>query len=155
MKATQLLMVDHEEITALLNTLVGGDFDAGELDPNKVALFWKLRAALEVHSEAEEAIFYPAIKSRAETKDLVEQSYREHQDLTELLNAMSPGESGWDDQVQTLFNMVNDHLEKEEHELFPQAQALLGDEELIRLGQRIQSLKSAQPRKGSAASTRG
>ena len=155
MKATQLLMVDHEEITALLDTLVGGDFDDGELDPNKVALFWKLRAVLEVHSEAEEVIFYPALKSRAETKDLVEQSYSEHRDLTELLNAMSPGESDWDDQVQTLYNIVNDHLETEENELFPQAESLLGDDELIRLGEKIQSLKSAQPRKGSAASTRG
>jgi hemerythrin-like domain-containing protein len=150
MIATQLLMTDHEQLTAMLDTLAGSDLEA-----SGVALFWKIKDALELHTEIEETIFYPALESFAETSSLIEQSYSEHQELTDLLAEMSPGEARWDSQVSELRDLVTRHVEKEESELFPQAESLLGEKELVRMGQKIQTLKSEQPRTGSSTRTRG
>lgn len=150
MKATQLLMVDHEEVMVMLDTLASGDLDA-----SGVALFWKIKDALELHSEIEETVFYPTLESFAETSSLIEQSYGEHQELTELLAEMTPGESSWDDQVSKLRDLVTKHADKEESELFPQAESLLGERKLVRMGEEVQKLKSEQPRTGSSTRTRG
>jgi hemerythrin superfamily protein len=150
MKVTQLLMVDHEQVMAMLNTLPNGDLEA-----SGVASFWKIKDALELHSEIEKRIFYPALQSFAETSSLIEQSYGENQELTDLLAEMSPGESMWDDQVSRLRDLVTKHADKEERELFPRAESLLGEKELVRMGDEAQKLKSDQPRTGSSTRTRG
>ncbi len=151
MKATQLLMVDHEQVTAMLDALASG----GDLEASGVAFFWKIKDALELHTEIEETVFYPAIESFAETNALIEQSYSEHQELTDLLGEMTPGESGWDDQVSKLRDLFSKHADKEERELFPKAESLLGEKELVRMGEEVQKLKSEQPRTGSSTRTRG
>jgi len=143
-------MVDHEQVMAMLNTLANGDLEA-----TGVASFWKIKDALELHSEIEKRIFYPALQSFAETSSLIEQSYGENQELTDLLAEMSPAESMWDDQVSKLRDLVTKHADKEERELFPRAESLLGEKELVRMGEEAQKLKSEQPRTGSSTRTRG
>jgi hemerythrin-like domain-containing protein len=143
-------MVDHEQVMAMLNTLANGDLEA-----SGVASFWKIKDALELHSEIEKRIFYPALESFSETSSLIEQSYGENQELTDLLAEMSPGESMWDDQVSRLMDLVTKHADKEERELFPSAESLLGEKELVRMGEEAQKLKSEQPRTGSSTRTRG
>ncbi len=150
MKVTQLLMVDHEQLMAMLNTLANGD-----LEGSGVASFWRIKDALELHSEVEKTILYPALESFSETSSLIEQSYGEHQELTDLLAEMTPGESMWDDQVSKLRDLVTKHADKEESVLFPQAESLLGEKELVRMGEEVQKLKSEQPRTGSSTRTRG
>lgn len=150
MKVTQLLMVDHEQVMAMLDTLASGDLQA-----SGVAYFWRIKDALELHTEIEETIFYPALESFAETSSLIEQSYGEHQELTDLLEEMTPGESAWDDQVSKLRDLVTKHADKEESELFPKAESLLGEKELGRMGEEVQKLKSERPRTGSSTRTRG
>ena len=49
---------------------------------------------------------------------------------------------------------VKRHAEKEEHELFPKAEELLGDEELLRMGTIMQGIKARRapvPAAGAAA----
>lgn len=150
MKATQLLMVDHEQMMTMLDMLASSDLEA-----SGVALFWKIKDALELHTEIEETIFYPALESFAQTGSLINHSYREHWELTDLLAEMTPGESSWDDQVSKLRGLVTKHADKEESELFPQAESLLGEKGLVRMGEEIQKLKSEQPRTGSSSRTRG
>ena|SRR6266404_1541087 len=136
MKATQLLMVDHEEVMTMLDTLVTGDMDATD-----AVLFGRVKDALTLHTGVEEAIFYPALRSFPETKHLIEESYLEHKEIDALMASMTPGSSTWDDQISELRSKVEQHAEEEESELFPQAEALLGEEELLRLGQEIQAMK--------------
>src|SRR5262245_44050480 len=137
MKATQLLMVDHEEATKMLDMLTAGD-----LKPTDVALFGKLKGLLELHTRIEETLFYPKLEELPEARDTVQKSYDEHEKLKGLLGAMDPGETGWDDQVLMLEELVVSHAEDEEANLFPLAESLLGDEELLRIGREIQALKA-------------
>jgi hemerythrin superfamily protein len=136
MKATQLLMVDHEEVMTMLNTLAGSDMDATD-----AALFGRVKDVLALHTAVEEAIFYPALRSFPETKHLIEESYLEHKEIDSLIASMTPGTSAWDDQISELRSKVEQHAEEEESELFPQAEALLGEQQLLRLGHEIQAMK--------------
>ena len=147
MQATQILMVDHEEAKTMLDTLA-----SGELTPNDPALFGRLKESLDLHAEVEEAIFYPALESFDETKQLIEESYEDHNQIKDLLHSISPGNDQWEDQIRDLRKKVLQHAEEEEHELFPKAEALLGAEGLVRLGDQIQAAKAGkQPVPASAA----
>ena len=144
MIATQLLMVDHEEAMTMLDTLVARSAVFGEMDTRDPTIFLRLRAALELHYEIEETLFYPTLKSFPETKELIEQSFADHAEVKQLLKEIEPGNSLWDDQIVTLRRQVQDHAEEEEHKLFPQAERLLGENELLRIGRQIQAHKGEQ-----------
>jgi hemerythrin superfamily protein len=149
MRATQILMVDHEEADTMMNTLASGD-----MGPNDAALFGRLKESLQLHSLLEEEIFYPALKGFSETKQLIEDSYVEHKEVDKLLAEMSPGNSSWDEQILELRQKVKRHAEKEERELFPKAEQLLGDEELLRMGTKMQGIKAGRtpvPAAGAAS----
>lgn len=149
MRATQILMVDHEEADTMMNTLSSGD-----MGPHDAALFGRLKESLQLHSLLEEEIFYPALKGFSETKRLIEDSYVEHEEVDKLLAEMSPGNSSWDEQILELRQKVKRHAEKEERELFPKAELLLGDEELLRMGTKMQGIKAGQtpvPAAGAAS----
>jgi iron-sulfur cluster repair protein YtfE (RIC family) len=146
MNATQLLMVDHEEAMTMLDALVAGELSGGvtetaEMKANNVQLFERLKEALKQHTSIEEQIFYPALESFDETKELIKKSHKEHEEVDELLRQMIPGEADWEDQVAELKRKVEHHAEEEEREVFPKAEQLLGEEELLRMGQEIQALK--------------
>ncbi|MFN2532574.1 MAG: hemerythrin domain-containing protein [Pyrinomonadaceae bacterium] len=140
MKATQVLMVDHEEVYTMLNTLLSGAMDATD-----AGLFGRLREALKIHTAAEEQIFYPALENFEETKELISESYTEHKAVDELLASMTPGDENWDDKISQLNQMVKHHAEEEEERLFPQAERLLGEDELNAMGQKIIGLKAEKP----------
>ena len=150
MKATQILMVDHEEADTILNTLASGD-----MGPNDAALFGRLKESLKLHTSVEEEIFYPALKRFPETKRLIEDSYAEHEEVDKLLAEMSPGNSSWDEQILELGRKVKRHAEKEERELFPKAEELLGDQELLRMGTAMQSIKAGRTPVPAAGAARG
>jgi hemerythrin superfamily protein len=147
MQATQILMVDHEEAKTMLDTLA-----SGELTHNDPALFGRLKESLDLHAEVEEQIFYPALESFDETKQLIQESYEDHDEIKDLLDSMGPGNADWEDQIVDLRKKVLRHAEEEERELFPKAESLLGAEGLVRLGDQIQALKAGrQPVAASAA----
>jgi len=100
-------------------------------------------------------VFYPALRNFPETKQLIDDSYAEHDAVDKLIANMTPGDESWDDQIVELRNKVKHHAEKEEHELFPKAEELLTDEELLRMGQIMQGIKAGRqpvPAAGAASS---
>ena len=142
MKATQLLMVDHEEVMTMLDTLLSRNLVCGDLNSTDAALFLRVREALELHTKIGESVLYPRLNSFPETKQLTEESHLELADVKQLLSEMEPGVSSWDDQIIALRRKVQDHADEEEEKLFPEAERLLGEEELVRLGEEIQTLKA-------------
>jgi hemerythrin superfamily protein len=142
MKATQLLIVDHEEAKTMIAALVSRG-DANEnLDGAVAASFTRIKEALKLHAEVEESVFYPALRSFSELKHVVGESYLEHREIDRLLVRMKPGGLLWDEQITELRRKFQDHADEEEQKLFPQAERLLGDSELMRIGREIQALKA-------------
>jgi hemerythrin-like domain-containing protein len=132
-----LLRRDHNELKPMLAELA-----QGRREP-----FERLAAKLKVHSEAEEKTFYKSLEDRAETKALVAEGYREHQEADRLSQELmtAKGGSGPDFTAiaQELRESMEHHIREEEQELFPRARAILSEEEAGCLGERFEESKHA------------
>ena len=147
MKATQLLMVDHEQVTAMLDALASG----GDLEASGVAFFWKIKDALELHTEIEETIFYPAVGQTDELKDMVLESLEEHKQVKTLLREMenlTSDSEKFEPKLKVLMENVEHHAEEEEEgKMFSKIRKLMSTEKLERLGEELEAAKG----KGSRA----
>jgi iron-sulfur cluster repair protein YtfE (RIC family) len=146
MNAIELLTKDHEEAMMLIERLESADDQAGT-DPTQTETFNKLKSALTLHTSAEEQIFYPALEKFEETRDLVQEAYREHQEVDRLLNeisALAPNQEEFQDKLSELKDSIEHHVDEEENDLFPQAEDLCGQSELEEMGRQIQEMKKGR-----------
>lgn len=111
-------------------------------------------AALEVHAQLEEEIFYPAV--RAVTQDpTLRKSVPEHDEMRRLiakLRAMSSTDADYDDTFMELMRDVLHHVADEETIVLPEAERLLADR-LDELGATMtkRRLQLVVPRTGEIA----
>lgn len=142
MNITELLKSDHREVSALISQLqTAGKASASGTNTE---IFQKLKNSLTLHARIEEEIFYPALESFEETEDLIEQAYEEHEEVKQLLDEMSdlqPDDTEFQDLLSQLKYSIEDHVEEEENEVFPQAEELLGEETLSMMGDEMQQIK--------------
>jgi hemerythrin-like domain-containing protein len=134
--AVELIKSDHRTVEKLF-----GEFEqAGERAyKTKQGLVERITKELEVHATIEEETFYPAVqaKARKDGKELVAEAVEEHHLVRVTLGelaGLSPEDDAFDAKVQVLIENVRHHVEEEESEMLPQAEKLLGQEELGRLG---------------------
>lgn len=143
MEITTLLKEDHREVENLIAQLEGGaDKDT----------FTKLKSSLELHTQIEEEIYYPALEGNDETDDLVSDAYQEHDEVDDLLKEMSGTDVGseeFQDLLQQLKESINHHVKEEENELFPKSEKVLGAEKLEQMGDEMEKMKT----KSSTASS--
>jgi hemerythrin superfamily protein len=143
MRVTTILKMDHRMVSGLLMTL--------EMTPKfsammRKTLFDQIRNSLMVHTQAEEEIFYPAIRNIAfggETSK-VDEAYHEHQTVKDLLNQMSNMDAAsdeFDGKLSELKQNIQHHVEEEENELFPLVNSRMSSERLEDLGERIHDRK--------------
>jgi hemerythrin-like domain-containing protein len=144
MEITELLKEDHREAEGLIAELEnGGDRET----------FNKLQNALKLHTQIEEAIFYPALEDFDETDGLVSEAYSEHDDVDELLETMSqtdPQSEDFQDYLSDLKDSIEHHVEEEENELFPLAEEILGADTLEQMGERMEKMKEKSGRLGAS-----
>jgi len=139
----QLLKQDHLKAKRLFERL------ADSADGAKKArerLFSELRHELELHTQVEEAHFYPALEEHDEAVDLVEEALEEHDEVKEMLDALDEpdaDEDGWFDQLAALQEDFEAHVEEEETRLFPLAQKLLQPAEADEIARAIELDKTA------------
>jgi hemerythrin-like domain-containing protein len=155
MNAIELLLDDHREAIELVEFLEHADVDQLETASeatNPVQLhmttFNKLKNALAVHTQIEEQIFYPALEGFDETRAIVESYYDEHEDVDKILADLSkfkPTDEWWIGKIRDLRENLYQHIDKEEKELFPLAERLLGEEKLQELSRQIEEMKNSRP----------
>jgi iron-sulfur cluster repair protein YtfE (RIC family) len=139
MDAFSLLKADHRKVAGLFTQLESARGKA------KLQVFEQIKTELELHTHIEEKIFYPALEKPEETHDLTLEAYEEHDVVKKLLNKLSRDKSAdeeWEAQTKVLQENVEHHVEEEENELFPKAEEALGDEEIERLGERLEEEKT-------------
>ena len=135
MDAFQLLKEDHRKVEQLFQQLESARGSAA-----KLRVFEQIKTELELHTHIEEKIFYPATEEPKETHDLTLEAYEEHDVVKNLLRELSRAKSAdeeWEAQAKVLQENVEHHVEEEENELFPKAEAALGEEEVEELGERM------------------
>jgi hemerythrin superfamily protein len=117
--AVSLLEEDHMEVRALFTKF---QEYVGKSGDEKEKCIQDICVELTVHTVAEEDVFYPAIRRLVDgMDDLVEESLDEHagvKDLIEEIQTMGM-DDGLDERMADLADMVEDHVQKEEEEMFP------------------------------------
>ena len=143
--AIALLKADHKEVKTMVE-----QFNKSRSDSKKAELAEKICAALEVHAEIEEELFYPAAREALKKNgDLIDEAEVEHTSLKELIAKIkggSPGDDLWEAQVKVLGEYVNHHVKEEEGEIFPKVRKTSLDLEGIgeQLAERKQQLQNDQ-----------
>jgi len=135
--AVALLKADHREVKKMFQA-----FEKTESDDEKVALASRICAALKLHTQIEEEIFYPAAYDALEDDDLLDEAEVEHasaKDLIAQIEASSPAEPLYDAKVKVLGEYVDHHVQEEEKELFPECRD--GDMDLKALGEQMRQRK--------------
>jgi len=143
--AISLLKKDHEKVKALF---AQADALSDTAHAARLKLFKEIDAELTLHTTVEETIFYPAFKAKtkrnSDERDEVLEAYEEHagaKDLIAKLERLDARDETYKAKLQVLGEMIRHHVEEEESVLFPEARALLGHDELERLGKQIAAAK--------------
>lgn len=140
--AIALLTSDHAEVKKMFKAFE--KLKQNGSDEDKQALVREICAALSVHAQVEEEIFYPAVRDAIDDSDLMDEAEVEHagaKDLIAQLEASSPGDDLYDAKVTVLGEQVDHHVKEEEGEMFPKVRkakldlAELGNQMLARKGE--------------------
>jgi hypothetical protein len=120
---TQLILDDHHEQRRLFAILDQIDRN----DKRALGAIWaRLSAFLEIHAEAEEQLFYPALLrvgrgagGKADAEDETEHAIRDHNKIREAVAAVADhavGSRGWFAAVAAANKENGDHMAEEERE---------------------------------------
>ena len=118
--AIAMLVADHKQVKALFEEFKNIKDDGD--DDQKAALVEQICAALTVHAELEEEIFYPAAREQIGDEDLMDEAEVEHagaKDLIAQLESMEPGDDLYDAKVTVLGEQIDHHVKEEEGDMFP------------------------------------
>jgi hemerythrin superfamily protein len=142
MDATKLLEQDHQEVEGLFKKFEEAGDQAFK---TKQELVDKIIQELAIHTEIEEEIFYPAVKSEVEdSEEEVLEAVEEHhvaETLIEEIKALSAEDEEFDAKVTVLIESVRHHKDEEENEMFPRVRKAFSSEELEELGSRLEQAK--------------
>lgn len=136
--AIALLKSDHREVKAMFQ-----EYEKTEKNADKEALAARICAALTVHAQIEEEIFYPAAYEAINDDDLLDEAEVEHasaKDLIAQIEASSPSEPLYDAKVKVLGEYVDHHVQEEEKELFPECRD--SEMDLKALGEQLRIRKA-------------
>jgi hemerythrin superfamily protein/ribosome-associated toxin RatA of RatAB toxin-antitoxin module len=139
-----ILTTDHREATDLLLQI------RAATDPTmRRDLADMLISELVRHAVAEEMYVYPAMKEHLpDGEAAVEHDTQEHKELERTmkeLEGVEPSDPRFDSVLTQLETILADHVADEETEQFPQLRASISREELVQLGQKVQTAKKLAP----------
>jgi hemerythrin superfamily protein len=151
MNAFQLLKEDHQKVSGIFQQL---EPTTERAEKTRTELFARLKEELDVHAQIEEAVFYPAIKQAAETREIVLEGFEEHHVIKMLLKeleAMPVDTEEWAAKLKVLQENVEHHVEEEEGEMFQKARQVLDEDEINRLGAQMEDLKKQLKQQSKSA----
>src|ERR1044071_4401668 len=150
MNPFNLLKSDHEKVAGILSSI---DETTERSAKGREELFARLKQELDLHSQIEEEVFYPALEDSEETRDVTLEAYEEHNLVKQLLaelEAAPKDTEEWTAKFTVLKENVEHHVEEEEGEMFPKARKVLGDSDAETLGERMEAAKTEQQKAASA-----
>lgn len=139
MNAISMLRKDHRKVEKLFREFeTAGD----RAFHQRQEIARRVCTELEIHSQLEEQLFYPAIQTTADPKgqDLVRTAINEHhvvQAIIDELNVMSSEAENYGPTFEMLSEHVKHHIREEERELLPGVRQQLGQDKLEYLGDQM------------------
>jgi hemerythrin-like domain-containing protein len=152
MNTIELLTNNHEIVLSLIDELADNirqieQTEQDTVDCERMNMFGEFRDTLTQHTRLEERMLYPELEGFSETRLLVDESYREHERIRDILAKMENLRKDrhcdrWDDKIKELRRNLQRHITREEDELFPKAIKLLGEARLERLFVKMKHLET-------------
>jgi hemerythrin-like domain-containing protein len=138
--AIEMLKSDHRRVRALFQR-----YDETDDQAMRQGIVAELFVELELHTQLEETVFYPAFadETNQEGQELVATSLEDHEDidvLVEELRGLEADQEAFTAKFQVLRTKVEQHVQEEESQMFPQAEQAL-EEQLEELRDEMQEIK--------------
>jgi hemerythrin superfamily protein len=138
--AIEMLKADHRRVRALFQRYNETDDQA-----MRQGIVAELFVELELHTQLEETVFYPAFadETNQQGQDLVAASLEDHEEidvLVEELRGLEADQEVFAAKFQELRTKVEQHVQEEESQMFPQAEQVL-EEQLEELRDEMQEIK--------------
>ena len=152
MDAARLMISDHHELEMLFGGPDEGASADGDAPARDPALVSDQLARLRAHVTIADELLYPAVRERAPIADLArvkqaDEDLHRINDLLDRLASLEPRTSEFDEALDRLREWYTRHTLLEESVILPRAEDLLSDEELLRLGERMQKRRDRLTRR--------
>jgi hemerythrin superfamily protein len=125
--ACDLLDTDHKNVKKMFKEYEELTNSRGKSVPQKkMDLARQICTELKVHAQAEEEIFYPAVRAAIKDTDLIDEADVEHASAKELIaqiEAADEPDDMFDAKVKVLGEYIDHHVKEERNEIFPKARA--------------------------------
>jgi hemerythrin superfamily protein len=144
----EVLEHDHREVEQMF-----AELESLRGDPSKEArarrkdLTDQVTIELVRHSVAEEVIVYPKVEDKV-GHDEVEHAREEHAEAEETLKRLEKLDADdprFDDELATVMREIRHHIEDEEGEMFAHMRQTIDEDELRKLGKRVEAFKKVAP----------
>jgi hemerythrin superfamily protein len=135
--AIAMLREDHKRVQEMFDR-----FEKTRDGERKQKLVEQICHELEIHTQLEEEIVYPAVRAAIGDDDLMDEATVEHQsakDLIDQLRGMEPDDELYDAKVTVLGEYIKHHVKEEQNEMFPKARE--ADVDLADLGEQMRERK--------------
>src|SRR3954470_774971 len=144
----EILEQDHrevEEMFAELESLRGASTD--DMKSRRKALAEQVTIELVRHSVAEEVLVYPQVEEKvsAEEAEHARKEHAEAEEAMQRLEKLDADDPGFDDELATLMSEIRHHIEDEEGEMFAHMREVIDEDELRKLGERVEAFKKVAP----------
>ncbi len=134
MRADEVLTAHHDVLRSLLRRLA-------ETTGEQTALRGRLRddllRELEVHTQIEDELFYPAVRDVSPLLSVAHAEHRQIDDQLATVMRLAVDDPEFGTEVRMLESTLRHHTFEEEQRMFPQSHAL-GTERLEQLGRQLE-----------------
>lgn len=143
-----ILEHDHREVERMFDELeaLRGVRD-GDAAGRRKDLVEQVTIELVRHSVAEEMLVYPQVEKKVGVEE-AEHAKHEHAEVEETmqrLERLDPEDPAFDQELDTLMREVRHHIAEEEGEMFAHMRQVFEQDELERMGSRVQTFKKVAP----------
>ena len=120
---------EHRQVKASLTEII----NSGRVMKD---IFSQTVAALELHMNGEETLFYPKLDRNSNTRMRALKAYEEHNLARLVINDINsaPADEKWLVKIQILYDILNRHIDVEENDIFPMARKAISETEAMQLG---------------------
>jgi hemerythrin-like domain-containing protein len=134
MKADEVLIAHHDVLRGLLRDLA--ETTDGQVE-RREELRDRLLRELEIHTQIEDELFYPAVVDVSPLLSLAHAEHRQIDDQLATVMRTAPDDPEFIPEVRMLEKTLRHHTMEEQQRMFPQAHAL-GEDRLEELGGQLQ-----------------
>jgi hemerythrin superfamily protein len=144
----EVLEHDHREVEEMFKELEGlRGASTEEEKSRRKELTEDVTIELVRHSVAEEVLVYPKVADKVSEEEVkhAREEHAEAEETLQRLEELDADDPNFDDELATLMKEIRHHIEDEEGEMFAHMREVMDEDELLKLGERVEAFKKVAP----------